>query len=130
MTQGVAEKELEEEVVVVEQAQMEEDLQKAADQSAEGEQGGEENKVVSGATEGEGQNQERIYLFQWPDATVTIARAQDEESLKQQMSLLGSIDNSRITEYTGPLQINLKLAPIPGTRRSLTGGRENSLLVV
>ena len=56
---------------------------------------------------------ERIYLFQWPDATVTIARAQDEESLKKQMSYLGSIEDCRIMEYTGPLQINLKLAPVP-----------------
>ncbi|UPQ97280.1 ankyrin repeat domain-containing protein [Chloropicon primus] len=30
------------------------------------------------------------------------------------MSFLGSIENCRIAEYTGPLQINLKLTPIPG----------------
>lgn len=64
--------------------------------------------------EGEEGAGERVFFFQWPDATVTIARSKDEETLRKEMSLLGSVDNCRVVEYTGPLQINLKLAPLPG----------------
>ena len=73
-----------------------------------------EEEPGKGEEEGEEGAGERVFFFQWPDATVTIARSKDEETLRKEMSLLGSVDNCRVVEYTGPLQINLKLAPLPG----------------
>ena len=84
-------------------------------ESGEGEETGCEVEAEGKSEEQqEVEQQDRIYLFQWPDATITIARAKDETELKRQMQLLGSVENCRLTEYKGPLQINLKLAPIPG----------------
>ena len=92
------------------------EVEEERENSGEGEETESSPQEENGEGDDAGEAQDRIFLFQWPDATVTIARSRDEETLKKEMALLGSIENSRLMEYTGPLQINLKLTPLPGTR--------------
>ena len=67
------------------------------------------------AHENESDTREDLYLVHWPDAMVTVCRAKDEESLWSSMSKLGDVSACRCVKYDGPFQINLKVAPTPGT---------------